>query len=266
MTRIFTSRMSRPHVPSYTSPVRPSNDRYTPVSPAHTSSSRYPSRAAMTRPFVLTSMPQKPFSRPMRMISGKSLPTRGLAARDLHGAVGAHRIRDDVVHVGDLGQRGVSLARLGAHEAHGAVQVAVARDLDLQQRAAPLVAAARAAAVRARGRGGQGCSAAPSSGTRASAATGSARHRATCAWPASRGRGRCAPSTPRPRRRRTPRPAARPSSPGRAPWSCAAACAARPDRPPCSRSLPWRRSCYSWSMYWRGSCSSFGGVITWMPM
>ena len=71
MTRIFTSRMSRPHVPSYTSPVRPSNDRYTPVSP--TSSSRYPSRAAMTRPFVLTSMPQKPFSRPMRMISGKSL-------------------------------------------------------------------------------------------------------------------------------------------------------------------------------------------------
>ena len=37
MAASFTSRMSRPHVASYTSPVIPSKDRYTPVSPASTS-------------------------------------------------------------------------------------------------------------------------------------------------------------------------------------------------------------------------------------
>ena len=55
-----------------------------------------------------------------------------LAAGDLHRAVGSHRVRDHIVHRRDLIERRIALAGLGAHEAHGAMQVAVARDLDLE--------------------------------------------------------------------------------------------------------------------------------------
>ena len=84
------------------------------------------------------------------------LAARRLAAGDLHRAVGSHRVRDHIVHRRDLIERRIALAGLGAHEAHGAMQVAVARDLDLEQRAAALVARAGSAPERALVRHGDG--------------------------------------------------------------------------------------------------------------
>ena len=90
------------------------------------------------------------------MMSTSILAAGGLAAGDLHRAVGSHRVRDHIVHRRDLIERRIALAGLGAHEAHGAMQVAVTRDLNLEQRAAALVARAGSAPERALVRHGDG--------------------------------------------------------------------------------------------------------------
>ena len=83
------------------------------------------------------------------------LAARGLATGDLHGAIGSHGICNHLVHSANLVERGIMLIRIGAHEAHRALQVAAGSDLDFDKRAATLMTRARTAPIRARSRGGQ---------------------------------------------------------------------------------------------------------------
>ena len=79
----------------------------------------------------------------------------GLAAGDLHSAIGSHGICNHLIHGANLIKRGIVLVCVGAHEAHGALQVAARSDLDFDKRAATLMTRARTAPIRTRSRGWQ---------------------------------------------------------------------------------------------------------------